>query len=147
MVATSNVQYDWFQTNVYFTTKNGDDTETHYPVGWAMDRFFSPQTPGLVLLHGAGNIFMRHLAPGEGILIKPTTLLYKDPSVQMHLHMEVPGGYAGGGFFGGWSNWNHRHMWLRLIGPGRVCIQSAFKHMEDNGRNMTRNSYMTQASW
>ncbi len=148
MVATSHVQYDWFDPGVFFTTQDGDDTEWHYPVGQYMDRFYAPQMPGLLLLHGAGNIFRRNLAPGEGILIKPTTLLYKDISVQMHLHMEVPGNFMRGSLGGGfWTSWNHRHIWLRLVGPGRVCIQSAFKHMEDNGRNMQRHSHMTYQNW
>ena len=31
LAATSNVQYDWFQSNVWFTTQNGDESETHHP--------------------------------------------------------------------------------------------------------------------
>jgi uncharacterized protein (AIM24 family) len=33
MLATHNVAYDWFSTNVWYTTGSGDETETHYPVG------------------------------------------------------------------------------------------------------------------
>jgi uncharacterized protein (AIM24 family) len=65
LVATSHVTYDWFQTNIWFTTKNGDDTETHYPLGVFMDRFVAPQAPGLLLLHASGNAFIRLLAPGD----------------------------------------------------------------------------------
>ncbi len=46
--------------------------------------------PGLLLLHSPGNTFIRDLAPGQTILIQPSALLYKDPSVQMHLHFEYP---------------------------------------------------------
>ena len=90
MVATSNVTYDWFSTNIWFTTAAGDDKETHYPVGMFMDRFSAPQAPGLLLLHAAGNVFVRELAPGQTILVKPTALIFKDPSVQMQLHFEHP---------------------------------------------------------
>jgi uncharacterized protein (AIM24 family) len=90
LVATGSVTYDWFNSNIWFTTRNGDESETHYPLGMFMDRFSSPKLPGLVLLHGAGNIFVRKLAPNESILVKPTALLFKDSSVQMQLHFEIP---------------------------------------------------------
>jgi hypothetical protein len=82
--------YDWFNTNVWFQTRNGDDTETHYPVGAFMDRFSGTAQPGLLLLHAAGNVFVRTLGPGESMLVKPTALIFKDPAVQMHLHFEHP---------------------------------------------------------
>jgi uncharacterized protein (AIM24 family) len=145
LAATSNVTYDWFSTNVWYTTRNGNERETHYPLGMFMDRFFAPQTPGLLLLHAAGNAFIRHLAPNETILVKPTALLFKDPSVQMHLHLEYP---RGGNFsWGIFSTWYYRHIWLRLHGPGRVAVQSAYKHMEENGRNIVNYSPATQAQW
>ena len=33
MLANGNVAYDWFMTNVWYTTGSGDDKETHLP--WA----------------------------------------------------------------------------------------------------------------
>ena len=143
LVATSHVTYDWFQTGIWFTTKNGDDTETHYPLGMFMDRFFAPQKPGLLLLHAGGNAFIRSLAPGQTILVKPTALLFKDPTVQMQLHFEYPGTTS----WNPWMSWNYRHLWLRLHGPGRVAIQSAYEPMEDNGRTITRHSGATQRQW
>src|SRR4051812_20786265 len=65
MLATGQVTYDWFSTGIWFRTRSGDDTETHYPIGMFMDRFLAPQAPGLLLLHGAGNVFVRRLGPGE----------------------------------------------------------------------------------
>jgi uncharacterized protein (AIM24 family) len=142
LAATSNVEYDWFQTHVWFSTKSGDDTETHYPIGAYMDRFFAPETPGLLLLHAGGNVFVRDLAPGQTILVKPTALIFKDPTVQMHLHFEQPGQ-----IFRGWGSWATRYMWLRLIGPGRVAVQSVFDRIEGEARNMTGYSYATQQQW
>ena len=72
------VGYDWFNTNVWFQTRDGDDTETHYPLGMFKDRFGAGQQPGLLLLHAAGNAFVRGLAAGDSILVKPTALLFKD---------------------------------------------------------------------
>jgi len=54
-----------------------------------MDRFYAQQQPGLLLLHAAGNSFERTLAPGETILIKPNSLLFKDSTVAMQL-LRVP---------------------------------------------------------
>src|SRR5581483_2660888 len=143
LVATSHVTYDWFQTGVWFTTKSGDETETHYPLGMFMDRFSAPQQPGLLLLHAGGNAFIRTLAPGQTILIKPTALLFKDPTVQMQLHFEYPGTSS-------WNprmSWNHRHLWLRLHGPGRVAVQSAYEPIEDNGRTIVNHSNATRRQW
>jgi uncharacterized protein (AIM24 family) len=142
MVATMNITYDWFSTNVWFNTRSGDETETHYPLGAYMDRFYAPQSPGLLLLHAAGNVFTRHLAQGQTILVKPTALLFKDPSVQMQLHFEHPNGTTRS-----WRSWGERYLWLRLFGPGRVAVQSAYAHMHDNGRNITRHSTATRQQW
>jgi uncharacterized protein (AIM24 family) len=142
MVATSNIAYDWFTSGIWFTTRNGDETETHYPLGQFMDRFSAPQSPGLLLLHSAGNAFVRQLTPGQSILVKPTSLLFKDPSVQMQLHFEHPSVT-----WSSWGSWGQRYLWLRLYGPGRVAVQSAFKHLEDNGRTITRHSGATAQQW
>jgi uncharacterized protein (AIM24 family) len=142
LAATSNVGYDWFQTGIWFETKEGNDTETHYPLGRFMDRFSSPQTPGLLLLHAGGNVFVRNLAPGQTILVKPSSLVFKDPTVQMQLHFEHPGA-----IFNTWRSWGNRYMWLRLSGPGRVAIQSVFERIEGESRNMTRWSNATATRW
>jgi uncharacterized protein (AIM24 family) len=140
LVATGKIAYDWIQTNIWFQTKNGDDTETHYPIGMHMDRFFSPQVPGLLLLHAGGNVFVRELGPSQTILVKPTALIFKDPSVQMELHFERPN--PGNSWWG-----NHRYLWLRLSGPGRVAVQSVFERIEGEARNMTQSSYATERRW
>ncbi len=142
MVATGQVNYDWFNTNIWFSTKNGDETETHYPLGMFMDRFIAGPAPGLVLIHAQGNAFIRQLAPGEAILVKPTALLFKDPTVTMQLHVEHPAGT-----WRSWRSWGDRYLWVRLFGPGRVAVQSAFEHFEDPGYNMTNSSPLTRRRW
>ena len=142
VVATSAVTYDWFQTGVWFTTGSGDEKETHYPLGMYMDRFSASQAPGLLILHASGNVFVRQLAPNQQILIKPTSLLFKDPTVKMQLHIEQPSVT-----WRAWSAWGERYLWLLLTGPGRVAVQSAFEPVEDNGQNITSHSYMTQFHW
>jgi uncharacterized protein (AIM24 family) len=142
MVATGQVAYDWFQTNIWFTTRSGDERETHYPIGMFMDRFQAPQTPGLLLLHAAGNVFVRELAPGQHILVKPTALIFKDPAVQMQLHFEHP--RVG---FSSWGSWGNRYLWLRLQGPGRVAVQSVFDKMEGENFTIQSCSAATQRHW
>lgn len=143
MVATHSVGYDWFQTGIWFTTQNGKDTETHHPIGTYMDRFTTAAAPGLLLLHGAGNVFTRTLAAGQHILIKPTALLFKDPTVRMNLHFEHPGGT-----WKSWRSWGNRYTWLRLTGPGRVAVQSNYEPMEDPGNNLSRTEPLsTSRQW
>ena len=141
MIATSAVAYDWFQTGIWFRTQEGKDSETHYPIGMFMDRFTAGQTPGLVLLHGHGNVFVRNLEIADTITIKPTALLFKDPDVFMNLHIETPGGRYG--MFNSWRTWANRYVWLHLRGPGRVAIQSHFEPMEDSGNTITQTAPMT----
>lgn len=63
----------------------------------------------------------------------------------MQLHLEYPrGGNFSWGFF---SIWYYRHIWLRLHGLGRVAVQSAYKHMEENGRNLSNYLQATYTQW
>ncbi len=48
--------------------------------GMFMDRFVTSNEPGLLLLHGYGNVFERYLQPGENILLEPGAFLYKAAS-------------------------------------------------------------------
>ncbi len=142
MVATGNVAYDWFSTNIWFSTRSGNENETHYPVGMFMDRFTAPQSPGLLLLHAAGNVFVRELSANQPILVKPTSLIFKDPSVTMQLHFERPN--VG---FSMWGSWGNRYMWLRLFGPGRVAVQSVFEPLEGENLAINSCSSATERSW
>ncbi len=125
LAATGNVDYDWFSTNIWFQSRVGDETETHYPLGRVMDRFAATGAPGLLLLHAAGNVFTRDLSPGQVILLKPSALVFKDPTVQMEIYYESPSVSLGA-----WISGTRGYLWLRLTGPGRVAIQSVFDRIE-----------------
>ena len=87
--------------------------------GMYMDRFVTTGAPGLLILHGYGNVFERRLGPGESIMVEPGAFLYKDASVTMNVEFQK----LGTGFFGG------TNMSLaRMTGPGRVGIQSMYVH-------------------
>ncbi|HEY4002997.1 MAG TPA: AIM24 family protein [Candidatus Xenobia bacterium] len=142
LAATHAVQYDWFDPNIWYRIVTGRDdngnqeTETRYPVGLLMDRFHAPEAPGLLLLQAGGNVLMRILGPGETMLIKPTSLLFKDSTVGATLHFEYPDG-----------GWYSSYLWIRLTGPGRVAVESAFAHMEDPGSNLLDCSPASQSRW
>ena len=146
LVATDQVDYGWANSNIWFTTRvqHGDETEyeTHYPLGMFLDRFSAPKMPGLLLLHASGNVFVRQLAPGQSILIKPTALIFKDPTVSMQLHFENPHSQ-----WNLWMSYNQRYLWLRVTGPGRIAIQSAFEPVEDDGQTITQTSPATRQQW
>jgi uncharacterized protein (AIM24 family) len=142
LLATGNVGYQWLKSGVWFTTRNGDDTEWHYPLGQFIDRFTAQGFPGLLLLHGPGNTFVRDLAPGERICIQPGGLIWKDPSVLMFLHFEFPRGR----YWFSSARWQAKSVWLTLQGPGRIAIQSVFRHVEMVG-SITKSSPATRHQW
>lgn len=87
--------------------------------GMYMDRFVTSGSPGVLILHGYGNVFERRLGPGESIMLEPGAFLYKDSTVTMDVEFQR----LGSGFFGG------TNMSLaRVTGPGRVGIQSMYVH-------------------
>lgn len=142
LVATGNVGYQWLNSGVWFTTRSGDETEWHYPVGRVIDRFTSVGAPGLLLLHAPGNTFVRDLRPNERILLQPSGLIWKDPSVRMYLHFEYPRG----NYWYSSRRWQAKWVWLTLQGPGRVAISSVFRRPETVGA-VHRNSPATRQVW
>jgi uncharacterized protein (AIM24 family) len=86
--------------------------------GMYLDRFVTAGAPGLLALHGYGNVFERYLRPGEKIMVEPGGFLYKDASVTMQaVQMPVKTGLM------------RRGMYLaEMTGPGRVGIQSMYVH-------------------
>lgn len=142
LVATGNVTYQWERSGVWFTTQDGDEQEWHYPLGQMMDRFTAQGGPGLLLLHGPGNTFIRDLAQGERILVQPSGLIWKDPTVRMHLHIEYPRGQ----YWFSSARWQAKSLWLTLTGPGRVAVQSVFERPEMVG-SIVQSSGATTQYW
>ena len=54
--------------------------------GMYLDRFVAQSAPGLLVLHGYGNVFERTLGEGETILIDPGAFFYKDSKVDHRGH-------------------------------------------------------------
>jgi uncharacterized protein (AIM24 family) len=53
--------------------------------GMYLDRYVAQGAPGLLVLHGYGNVFERVLAQGETILVQPGAFFYKDAAVGMEV--------------------------------------------------------------
>ncbi len=65
--------------------------------GMYLERFVASGTPGLLLLHGYGNVMDRTLAEGETIEVEPGGFLYKESSVSFELstYKLAPDGTSG----------------------------------------------------
>ncbi len=87
--------------------------------GMFMDRFVTGAAPGLLILHGYGNVFERTLRPGESLQLEPGAFLYKDSSVTMEVETQK----LTTGLFGGVGM-----NLAKVTGPGRVGIQSMYVH-------------------
>jgi uncharacterized protein (AIM24 family) len=53
--------------------------------GMYLDQFTATGAPGVLVLHGYGNVFERTLAAGESIQLAPGAFLYKESSVTMEV--------------------------------------------------------------
>jgi uncharacterized protein (AIM24 family) len=112
LLASHSIQYSFIQIKGLVNLLHGGN-------GMFMDRFVTAQYPGLLMLHGNGNVLERVLRPGEKILVEPGGFLYKDSSVTMQA-MQMP---LKTGMFG-----RHGMYLAEMTGPGRVGIQSMYHH-------------------
>jgi uncharacterized protein (AIM24 family) len=111
LAATHSVTYS-------FVRIKGLANVLHGGSGMYMDRFVTQQWPGLLLLHGYGNVFQKTLQPGEKIMVEPGGFLYKDSSVTMNaVKLPVKTKLMGGSMY-----------MAEMVGPGRVGIQSMYVH-------------------
>jgi uncharacterized protein (AIM24 family) len=112
LLASHSIQYS-------FVRIKGLANLLHGGSGMFMDRFVTAQQPGLLLLHGNGDVLQRTLRPGEKILVEPGGFLYKDSTVGMQaVQMQLRTGVFG----------RHGMYLAEMTGPGRVGIQSMYHH-------------------
>lgn len=87
--------------------------------GFFIDTFRAEQ-PGILWLHGYGNVFEVTLPHGKSIDVEPGGWVYKEPTVRMETQsMGLKTGMFGGGSL----------FWNRFTGPGRIGLQSMYVHM------------------
>jgi len=86
--------------------------------GFFIDTFTAANAPGILWLHGYGNVFEVELRPGEQIDIEPGGWIYKSPSVTMETVFQrlSTGIFASGG----------QIAWNRFTGPGKIALQSMY---------------------
>jgi uncharacterized protein (AIM24 family) len=113
LAATGGVQYDYSRIKGFANMLYGG--------GFFVDEFFAGDHEGVVWIHGYGNLFEKHLEPGESIDIEPGGWVYRDHSVQMSQEVY---GFKTGLLGGGAGNL----VYNRFTGPGRVGLQSAYFH-------------------
>lgn len=113
VAATSSIDYSFFRVKGVANILFGG-------TGFWIDKFFAPQQPGLLLLHGYGNVYEINLRPGEAIDVEPGGFLYKDASVQMSTNIQK----MSTGMFGGFNLFM-----TRFVGPGRLGIQTMYVHL------------------
>jgi len=111
LVASHTIQYS-------FVRIKGMVNLVHGGSGMWMDRFVTTDQPGVVILHGFGNVLQRTLQPGEKVQVEPGAFLYKDSSVTMNtVHLPVKTGRL-----------RHGMYMAEMVGPGRIGIQSMYHH-------------------
>jgi uncharacterized protein (AIM24 family) len=111
LLASHSIAYSFVQLKGLTNILHGGE-------GMFMDRFVTAGEPGILLLHGYGNVFERTLGDGEKILVEPGGFLYKDSSVQMNVQQQnIRTGML-----------RHGMYLAEMVGPGRVGIQSMYVH-------------------
>jgi uncharacterized protein (AIM24 family) len=111
LLASHSIQYSFVRIKGLANLLHGGN-------GMFMDRFVTARYPGLLMLHGNGDVLERTLAPGEKILVEPGGFLYKDSTVSMDaVQMPLRTGFMRHGMF-----------LAEMTGPGRVGIQSMYHH-------------------
>jgi uncharacterized protein (AIM24 family) len=111
LVASHSVQYSFIRIKGLVNLLHGGS-------GMYIDRFITAGQPGVLMLHGNGNVLERTLRPGEKILVEPGGFLYKDSTVSMQAQ-QMP---LKTGMF------RHGMYLAEMTGPGRVGIQSMYHH-------------------
>ena len=111
LFATASVEYSYYRVKGVSNMMFGG-------TGFFIDTF---RGPGLVALHGYGNVLERQLAQAEQIDVEPGAFMYKDAQVKMEtLKLGVKTGLMGG-----------TNLFLnRFTGPGKLGIQSMTFHLQ-----------------
>ena len=110
LFATDSVEYGFYRLRGISNLLFGG-------TGFFIDTF---RGPGVVALHGYGNVLERELRPGEQIDVEPGAYLYKEASVRMDtVKLGIRTGLLGG-----------TNIFLnRFTGPGKLGIQSMTFHL------------------
>lgn len=109
LAATSSLNYSFMRVKGVSNMLLGG-------TGFFVDTFKCEDEPGILWLHGYGNVFEVNLKPGEELDIEPGAWIYKEPTVSMETIFQR----LTTSFFGG----SGQVVWNRFTGPGRLALQS-----------------------
>jgi uncharacterized protein (AIM24 family) len=87
LCATGSVHYRWERSYVSYLQRDVE-TEPEYPMGRYHLTFTAIERHSLPLLHASGDTFIRALADGESVLVRPTSLLYWEDKTDLSLYLE-----------------------------------------------------------
>ncbi len=113
LAATSNIEYTYSRVK-------GVGSALFGGTGFFLDKFVCGSTPGVLWLHGYGNVLEVTLDDGEYLDVEPGGFLHKDKAVK--LETKVQGMKSG--LFG-----SSNLVWNRFTGPGRLGIQTMYFHL------------------
>ncbi len=113
LAATNNIDYSFERVKGFANMMLGG-------TGFFIDKFHGANGPGILWLHGYGNVFEKVLGDGEQIDVEPGGWLYKDVSVTMETNLQK----FSTGFFGSMN-----FITNRFTGPGRIALQSMYMHL------------------
>jgi uncharacterized protein (AIM24 family) len=147
LLATGNVEYEgffldrWYETEVESRDSEGKteyEREMEHPLG-SFEKFRAPaDEPGLVILQGRGDVFMRTLSAGETIDVAPHSLLAWRGDATPGLMLERKS----------WSLGNNHYLSARIQGPVTLWIQSGttgktqeHKHIRRYGPDTTSRGF------
>jgi uncharacterized protein (AIM24 family) len=174
VVATLGVQYDWYESGIWFSTRGDSSASTQAGgagvlkmgldlVGIAAPDGEERRDDEITYHYPVGQQVDRFTAgdtPGAVLiqsggnafardLAEGESILVKPPAllwkdVTVALQMHVEFPHAGAKF---WKSWGNRYLWLRLWGPGRIALQSSYDRLEDPGTNFQDSCRYTQQIW
>ena len=98
--------------------------------GMYLDRYVAQSGPGLLVLHGYGNVFQRTLQEGENILIDPGAFLYKDGAVTVEM-----------------VNVNFKGSMAASPAPGRGCSHTERSTRSPDRGSPTRGDVWARTAW
>ncbi len=113
LLASHSIQYSFVRIKGLVNLLHGGS-------GMFMDRFVTAQYPGLLMLHGNGNVLERTLAPGREDPGRAWRLPLQGLHASSMQAVQMP---LKTGMFG-----RHGMYLAEMTGPGRVGIQSMYHH-------------------
>ena len=143
LAATANIEYDWFQTNIGIAAQSGEGYRKRISPRHVHGPVFRSRGSGAAVaacrrqrVRARAGCWRDDSGQADSAWsskIRPSKCNCISSSPTRALLAGAHGPIV--------------HIWLRLIGPGRVAIQSVFERVEQEGGNIIDTSYSTFQAW